>query len=187
MRDRVLKPDQSVLAPPRLPAKGERSGGPVVRAAMDLQQRAGNRSVAELVAPPQERPGQTSPDAMSSAGRGSASADTGGGGAPAKGSAGAAQERSGPPLDAILLPALSAIHANAMDRMPKELGSRAAPGLMIQREPPRRRTSRARHLRPSRPTCRRFATADPCRRRPWASSSSPHPGVGSTPATTRWG
>jgi outer membrane protein OmpA-like peptidoglycan-associated protein len=137
MRDRVLKPDQNVLAPQRLPAKGERSGAPVVRAAMDLQQRAGNRSVAELVAPPHERPDQTSPAALSGAGRASAPADSGGGDAvSAKGTAGAAPERSSPPLDAILLPALSAIHANAMDRMPKELGSRAGPGIMIQRDPP---------------------------------------------------
>ncbi len=81
MRDRVLQPDQDVLAPGRLPVMRERSDASVVRAAMDLQQRAGNRSVAELVERSHAGSDQNPLAALSSARRMPASADAGGGSA----------------------------------------------------------------------------------------------------------
>jgi len=69
MRDRVFQPDQDVLAPGRLPVMRERSDASVVHAAMDLQQRAGNRSVAELVARSHVDPAGNPLAALTSAGR----------------------------------------------------------------------------------------------------------------------
>ena len=138
MRDRVPKPHQDALAPGRLPVAREPSDAPVVRAAMDLQRRAGNRTVAELVAPRRGRPDRNPLATLASAGRPRAQAAAGSG--PAAGSVkkagGAAPERAGPPLDAILAPAMAAVHANAMDRTQASLGDPAAAGVMIQREPP---------------------------------------------------
>jgi len=81
MRDRVVQPDQEMLGPVRMPVMRERSDASVVRAAMDLQQRAGNRSVAELVARSHDGPDQSPLATLSSAGRMPASADAGGGAA----------------------------------------------------------------------------------------------------------
>ena len=137
MRDRVHR-DQDGLAPGRLRVMRERSDASVVRAAMDLQQRAGNGSVAELLARSRERPSQDPLAAPSSAGRVSASADAGDGAAAvsAKGPPEAAPELTGPLLGALLLPGMSAIHANVMDRMQKEPGNRAVAPITIQRDPP---------------------------------------------------
>lgn len=49
MRDHAIKSDQDAFALSRLPVMRERQNASIVRAAMDLQQRAGNRSVADLV------------------------------------------------------------------------------------------------------------------------------------------
>jgi glutathione S-transferase len=49
MRDRVVQPDQEMLGPVRMPVMRERSDASVVRAAMDLQRRAGNRSVVQRI------------------------------------------------------------------------------------------------------------------------------------------
>lgn len=81
MRDRVFEPDHDPLAQGRPPVMRERPDASVVRAAMDLQQRAGNRSVAELVARSHADPGQNPLAALSSAGRLPASADARGGAA----------------------------------------------------------------------------------------------------------
>ena len=138
MRDRVLQHDQGVLAPGKLPRKRGRSDAPVVRAAMDLQQRAGNRSVAELVARSHNDPDQDPLATLSSAGRMSALADAGGDDATIseEGHAETAAERSGPLLAALLLPGMSAVHANAIERMPKVQGNAAVARMVIQRDPP---------------------------------------------------
>jgi hypothetical protein len=78
MRDRVFQPDQDVLAPGRLPVMRERSDASDVRAAMDLQRRAGNRSVAELVARSHVDPSRNPLAALTSAGRTPAPVATGG-------------------------------------------------------------------------------------------------------------
>jgi len=78
MRDRVLQPDQEMLAPARMPVLRERSDVSIVRAAMVLRQHAGNRSVAELVARSHADPHQDPLAALSSAGRMPASAGAGG-------------------------------------------------------------------------------------------------------------
>jgi len=80
MRDHAFRPDQDAVAPGRLPVMRERSDASVVRTAMDLQQRAGNRSVAELVERSHADPDQSPLAALSSAGRGPA-AGTGSGAA----------------------------------------------------------------------------------------------------------
>ncbi len=49
MRERAVQPDQDSIASGRLPVMRERSDTSLVLAAMDLQKRAGNRSVAALV------------------------------------------------------------------------------------------------------------------------------------------
>jgi len=78
MRDRALQPDQEMLAPTRMASLRERSDSSVVRAAMDLQRRAGNRSFAELVTRSHADPDQHPLAALSSAGRIPASAGAGG-------------------------------------------------------------------------------------------------------------
>lgn len=54
----------------------------------------------------------------------------------AKSPAEAAPERSGPLLEALLLPGMSAMHANALDRMQNVFGNRAVARMMIQRDGP---------------------------------------------------
>jgi hypothetical protein len=89
MRDRLLQPDHEMLGPVRMPVMRERSDASVVRAAMDLQQRAGNRTVAELVARSHVDPAGNPLAALAGAGRMSASAG-GGGSAGAAGGGGSA-------------------------------------------------------------------------------------------------
>lgn len=81
MRDHAFMPDQDLLGPGRLPVMRERHDATVVQAAMDLQRRAGNRSVAELVARSQAYPDRRPLALPSSAGRMPASAIDGNGGA----------------------------------------------------------------------------------------------------------
>jgi outer membrane protein OmpA-like peptidoglycan-associated protein len=144
MRDRVMQPGQGGPASARRPVAGERAEPPIVRAAMDLQKRAGNRSVAELVGRPPGAPDQHPLAALSIAGGRSGSADAGGGAVAPKGRAESATERrakpsaerSSPPLEAILLPGIAALHANAMQRMQGTPGNRAGVGITVQRDPP---------------------------------------------------
>ena len=52
------------------------------------------------------------------------------------GPAESAAERSGPLLAALLLPGMSAVHANAIERMQKVQGNGAVARMVIQRDPP---------------------------------------------------
>jgi len=78
MREHTRQMGQEVPGPARLPVMRERADGGVVRAAMDLQHLAGNRSVSELVARSRETPLPNPLAALATTARTSAGAGTGG-------------------------------------------------------------------------------------------------------------